>query len=211
MSRHHIARGVRVLRYGSPFLLVAGVVLPAVVAHAQESRLFADALGKKLAVMSSQGAAPLRKPMWTTVTERELNAYLVDNARTELPAGVVDPAVSILGTTGRVSGRAVVDLDRVRKEKKPASWLDPVSYLTGRLPLTTTGILTTKNGVGQFRFESASVAGVPVPKLFVQQVVSYYSRSPARPSGINLDRPFTLPAHIHEIRFGRGEAIVIQQ
>jgi hypothetical protein len=82
---------------------------------------------------------------------------------------------------------------------------------SGRLPVAATGVLTTSNGVGRFTLESANVAGVPVPKLFLQQVVSYYSRSPSRPSGISLDDSFALPARIREIQVGRGEALVIQQ
>lgn len=182
----------------------------AVPADVRASRRDANLLKQKLATMNKRGAAPSREPQRITVSEREVNAYLVYEAGGDLPIGVVEPMVSILGNN-RLSGRAVVDLDRVRKEKKPTSWLDPVSYLTGRLPLTATGALTTRNGVGTFKFESANVAGVPVPKLFLQQVVSYYSRSPKRPSGLSLDDPFALPARIREIHVGRGEAIVVQQ
>ena len=187
---------------------VTGISAPAVD---RATRASVDAFEKKIIEMSRQGAAPARRGMRTTVTEQELNAYLLHGPRMNLPAGVANPAVSLLASTGRVSGRAVVDLDRVRKEKRATSWFDPVSYLTGRLPVTATGLLTVRDGVGQFTFESASVAGVPVPKLFVQQIVAHYSKSATRPSGISIDQPFALPAHIHEIRFGRGEATVIQQ
>src|SRR5439155_19139739 len=36
---------------------------------------------------------------------------------------------------------------------------------------------------------SASVGGVPVPKLLLQEIVSYYSRTAQNPAGINLDDP----------------------
>ena len=65
-----------------------------------------------------------------------------------------------------------------------------MSYLTGRLPLTATGILTTAKGVGRFALESASVGGVPIPKPLLQEIVSYYSRTPQSPAGISLDDPF---------------------
>jgi len=117
--------------------------------------------------------------------------------------------VRILGT-GRVSGRAVVDLDAVRKQRNSASLLDPASYLTGRLPVTAAGVLTTTNGVGQFALESASVGGVPIPKFLLQEIVSYYSKTADKPAGISLDDPFALPARIREIRVERGQAIIIQ-
>ena len=51
---------------------------------------------------------------------------------------------------------------------------------------------------------------MPIPKFLLQQIVSYYSRSPARPSGFSLDDPVALPARIREIQVERGQAIVIQ-
>jgi hypothetical protein len=40
--------------------------------------------------------------------------------------------------------------------------------------------------------------------------VSYYSKTPENPSGINIDDPFALPARIREIRVERGQAIIVQ-
>jgi hypothetical protein len=88
--------------------------------------------------------------------------------------------------------------------------LDPVNYLTGRLPITATGVLTTNNGVGRFALESAAVSGIPIPKMVLQEIVSYYSRTPQKPAGIGLDDPFELPSRIREILVERGQAIVVQ-
>ena len=88
--------------------------------------------------------------------------------------------------------------------------LDPASYLTGRVPITATGVLTTSNGVGRFQLESATVGGIPLPKTLLQEIVSYYSRTPDTPAGVNLDDPFTLPARIREIQVERGQAVIIQ-
>ena len=126
-----------------------------------------------------------------------------------ISASVVEPYVTIIGG-GRVSGRAVVDLDAVRRQKNPTSLLDPMNYLMGRLPVTATGVLRTTNGVGRFELESAAVSRVPVPKLFLQEIVSYYSRTPQNPAGINIDDPFQLPARIREIQVARGQAIIVQ-
>ena len=120
-----------------------------------------------------------------------------------------DPYVAILGS-GRVSGRAVVDLDAVRKQKNPTSLLDPMNYLMGKLPVTATGVLKTSNGVGRFELESAAISRVPVPKILLQEIVSYYSRTPENPAGISLDDPFALPARIREIQVQRGQAIIVQ-
>ena len=193
------------------FLVSAALIAAAAFLSADErsSKRDADLLKQKVATITAFGDRPSKQIRRTSVTESEVNAYLGYDGRPQLPVGVVDPAVSILGT-GRLSGRAVVDLDAVRRAKASQSWFDPTNYLTGKLPVTATGRLQTSNGVGRFELESASVGGVPVPKLLLQEIVSHYSRSAQNPSGINLDDPFALPARIREIQVERGQAIIVQ-
>jgi hypothetical protein len=169
----------------------------------------ADLLKQKVATITQRGAAPTPQPLRTTVTETEVNAYLVYETADELPTGVTDPSVSIPGTD-RVTARAVVDLDAVRRQSKPTSLFDPTRYLRGRLPVRATGVLRAGNGVAQFELESADIAGVPIPKLLLQEIVSHYSRSAEHPSGLNLDDPVALPARIREIHVERGQAVIVQ-
>jgi len=197
------------LRFPFILLCAAAIVGSHAVAAGQASRRDADQMRQKVASIAQFAQRPAREARRTTVTESELNAYLAYDAKSDLPPGVVEPVVTILGT-GRVAGRAVVDLDEVRKLKQPSSMLDPSSYLTGRVPVAATGVLMTNNGVGRFQLESATVAGLPVPKTMLQQIVSAYSRSPQNPSGISLDDPFELPARIREIQVERGQAVVVQ-
>jgi hypothetical protein len=58
--------------------------------------------------------------------------------------------------------------------------------------------------------DAASVAGVPIPKSVLQQIVSYYSRSTDDPDGIGLDDPVALPAGIREIDVLPGRAVLVQ-
>ena len=144
----------------------------------------------------------------TQVTDAEVNAYLKYSAGDQVPVGIVDPALSALGN-GRVGGRAIVDLDAVRKQKK-RGWSDPLAYLTGRLPITAAGTLTTQNGLGKFQLESAGISGVTIPKALLQELLSYYSKTAQNPAGINMDDPFVLPARIREIKVGQGSATIVQ-
>ena len=194
-----------------PFLIVA---LLAGAAHlsAQGTLSKADAarFQAKLSLIE-KNAATARKgtPVRTTqVTDAEVNAYLKYLAGAQVPVGIVDPTLHAAGA-GRVTGRAMVDLDAVRTQKKRA-WTDPLGYLTGRLPVTAAGTLTTKDGVGQFTLESAEISGVTMPKSLLQELLSFYSRTPENPSGINMDEPFKLPAAIREIRVAQGSAAVVQ-
>ena len=144
----------------------------------------------------------------TQVSDAEVNAYLKYLAGSQVPVGIVDPLLQGAGN-GRITGRAIVDLDAVRTQQKRA-WTDPLGYLTGRLPVTATGTLTTSNGVGRFQLESAEISGVTIPKSLLQELLSYYSRTPETPAGINMDEPFDLPAAIKEIRVGQGTAVIVQ-
>jgi hypothetical protein len=164
----------------------------------------------KAAASSPSGAtAASASPSQTTqLTDTELNAYIRFHLKEQVPAGVVDPTLTAAGEN-RVRGAAIIDLDAVRKQKQ-RSWTDPMSYMTGRLPLTASGLLITQNGVGRFQLESAEISGISVPKSLLQELLSFYSKSPENPSGISMDDPFELPARIKEIRVGKGEAMVVQ-
>ena len=195
-------------------LAAAGVALALVGASvtlsARLSKQEADQFSAKLTRIVTAGNTKALKPtpQAIQITDNELNSYFKYNAQSQIPVGIVDPTINALGD-GRVGGRAVVDLDAVRKQKQ-RGWLDPMGYLTGRLPITATGRLVTKDGVGQFALESAEVSGVTIPKTVLQELLSYYSRTKENPNGINMDDPFELPARIREIRVGKATATIVQ-
>jgi hypothetical protein len=192
--------------------LVCAVVLASAVlvrADVRANRRDATQLKQKVAAINAHADKPTKAGRRTIVTESEVNSYLVYEAGDQIPVGVVDPSITVIGP-GRLSGRAVVDLDAVRKQKAPTSLLDPMNYLMGRLAVTAVGKLTTANGVGHFELESSSVGSIPIPKILLQEIVSYYSRTPQKPGGIGLDDPFALPARIREIQVERGQAIIVQ-
>lgn len=188
-------------------IVVAGVVTMAGVAT--PTREQAAAFQKKLQQIVSNSESRSPRPRQTTLTEGEVNAYLHFNAGDKVPAGVTVPTVGIEGQ-GRLNGRAIVDLDVVRRKRSSGGWFDPLSYLTGRLPVTARGLLETNQGRGKFTLESASVGGVPIPKSFLQELVSFYSRSSDRPDGIDIDDPFDLPAEIQKIDVLPGRATIVQ-
>ena len=199
-------------RIAVAIIIGVGLMLTAstlTLAQTRPSKRDAQAMKEKVAAIAAHGERPTKRETRTTVTENEVNSYLTYELGDDLPAGVVQPSVSALGG-GRVSGRAVVDLDAVRKAGKSTSLFDLRSYLTGQLPVTAIGVLRTNNGVGRFELESASVGVVPVPKLLLQEIVAYYSKSSTRPGGLSLDDPFELPARIREIQIERGRAVIVQ-
>jgi hypothetical protein len=167
----------------------------------------ADAFEQKWTAVVARGETP-PSGQRTDFADDELNAYLQLRMAPKFPTGVADPSVTLVGQ-GRVSGKAIVDLDNIRK-KSSGGWFDPAAYLAGRLPVTATGTLTTDKGTGRFQFESAEVSGIPVPKTLLQELVSYYTKSPDTPNGVNLDQPFDLPSNIQTIDVQPGRATVVQ-
>ncbi|HYT69454.1 MAG TPA: hypothetical protein VEL51_23750 [Vicinamibacterales bacterium] len=179
-------------------------------AQARVSNQEATRFAGKLAQIEKNASTPRKggAARSTQVTDAEVNSYLKFLAGSQVPVGIVDPTLHGAGK-GRVTGRAIVDLDAVRTQKK-RSWTDPLGYLMGKLPVTAAGTLTTANGTGRFQLESAEISGVTIPKSLLQELLSYYSRTPENPAGINMDEPFHLPSAIREIRVGQGNAVIVQ-
>ena len=188
--------------------IVASLIVCSLFAAEPVSRRDAARLQAKLDRITKNSGAP-GKASSTAITETEVNSYLRYELSDRIPPGVTEPWVSILDN-GRLSGRATVDLARVGQSRKSTGMLDPFNFLTGSLPLAVNGVLKTKNGVGTFALESAMISGVPVPSWMLQEIVSYYSKSPSAPNGVSLEKPFTLPSGIREIQLAKGQAIVLQ-
>jgi hypothetical protein len=191
-----------------PALLLAcaaGVGLGAGV----ESRQAADALSKKLAVITQRGNETNKgNPSSVTLTQDELNSWFLYRGPRYLPAGVSKPSVALM-SAGSMRGTATLDLEAVAR-RRSGNPLDPLSYLFGRVPVTVTGTLRTRDGMGRFEVQSADVSGIPVPKSILQELISYYATSPEQPDGIQLDEAFALPANIQRIDVGPGQMVVVQ-
>ena len=190
---------------------ISGVVLAlATVDAASISKQQADLFSRKVAQIVVQGDS-IQKPgtKKTQVSETELNSWFAYSATPLLPAGVSDPKVTLVGN-GKLAGQAVVDLDAIAKKKQTGGTFDIWSLVGGKVPVNVAGTLRTRDGVGTFQLESADVSGLPLPKTFLQEVVSYYSRTPTHPQGVKIDDPFELPASSRQIDVGSGQAVIVQ-
>ena len=193
--------------------IVAGLVAAvttAVAVGAQSPQAQADLAQSKLdAVMSAppQVATKAAAPRRTVFSQAEMNAYLRYRA-SWLPAGITEPSLQFVGPN-RIATLVTADLDGVRK-KGSGGWFDPTAYLSGRLPVYVTGTLTTSEGKGRFVLDAATVDGIPVPRVFIHELLAYYTRSAANPTGVRMEEPFDLPSEIDRIDVTTGQAIVIQ-
>jgi hypothetical protein len=191
-------------------LMVAGVALNLSLQAAAISKQQADLFARKVAQIVGQ-ADRIQKPgsRRTSVTESELNSWFAYSATPLLPEGVAEPRITMVGN-GKLAGNAVVDLDAIAKKKQSGGTFDLWNLVGGKVPVNVTGTLRTKDGQGSFLLEGADISGLPVPKTFLQELVSYYSRTANNPRGVNLEDPFALPASIRQIDVGAGQAVIVQ-
>jgi hypothetical protein len=196
-----------------PLLAVAlaSAVASGMAARAPDllSRQLAESFDRKLTDVLQYGAAPSPRPRATLFAERELNSYLRFKATDQLPVGLTEPAFTLMGRN-RVSARAIVDLDLIRQKQGTGGWFDPVSYLTGRIPIEAEGLVYTGGGKGRVEVEHVEALGIPVPKLLLQQILTFYTASPEDPDGASLDDTYLLPAQIKRLDVQAGRVAVVQ-
>lgn len=189
-------------------VLIALVPLQAATLSKQNAAAFSKkvALIQKQGEVSTKATAAARR---TPLSEDELNSWFTYQAQPLLPNGLTQPKIMIVGE-GKVAGQATVDLEAVAKKRSSGGTFDPWSLVGGRVPVNVIGILHTRDGMGRFELQSADIAGVPVPKALLQDLVSQYSRTAKHPEGVQMDDAFALPAKIRQIEVGQGQAVVVQ-
>ena len=170
----------------------------------------ADSFDKKIGALIQRGAATgaAARPLRTPLTDREVNAYFKFQGAQYLPVGVINPSLQILDNA-RLSAVATVDLDAVRNSKE-RGWTDPFTYMSGQLDIRIVGKVHAAGGKGTIEIESATLSGVPIPHILLQELVSYYSKTPENPNGFSLDQQFNLPQRIQQVDFQRGSAVIVQ-
>jgi hypothetical protein len=198
---------LRLRRLGFIFLVLLALIP---LEAATVSRQSADEFAQKVELIQRQSDITARAgTRRTRLTQDELNSWFMYRAQPLLPNGVGQPQVTIVGE-GRVTGQAVVDLDAVAKRRSTSGAFDPFSLIGGKVPVSVTGILHTRDGMGRLEVQTAEMSGIPVPVTVLQELVTYYSRTPERPQGVRLDDVFALPANIQQIEVGQGQAVVVQ-
>ena len=161
-------------------------------------------LAETLDAIVGHSGAPESPARTITLTERGINAYLRFQGADLLPPAIGEPRMRLLDD-GRLSARALIDLDRLRAER-PRGPLDPLRYLGGQVEVVAVGALRASAGVGQFEIESVHVESVPVPVVLLVEAVRAHRGS----GGFDLTAPFRLPYGIEELRVEAARAIVVQ-
>lgn len=197
-------------------LIPVGVLALSTLVSAQgvsPAKRDSERMQKNVSAILGRAATPPVKgkpvaPQRVTFTDRELNAWLSEDGKANVPVGLVSPVVTFTGP-GKLTVHGMVDLDAVRKSRE-RGMLDPMNYLSGTMAIAMNGVLTGAAGQGTFDVESASLGNVTVPKILLQELIAYFSKSSEFPDGITLARPFPLPAGVRDLAIQRGSATVVQ-
>ena len=184
-------------------LVIAVVTLMSSLQSSGLTPQLASAFEKKIVLIQKQSEQKASKDRPTTFTQAETNSYLKYSAGDLLPVGLTQPELTMVGG-GHVSGKAVVDLDIVRQKQSSGGWLDPTSYLGGKMPVTASGRIVTWDGKGKFELDSATINGIPLPKSLLAQLVNFFTRTADNPRGSSIDDTFELPASIQRIDVNAG-------
>ena len=183
------------------WLAACGIAVFAVISISAADVLtpqLGDAFARKVVLVQEHANQGVKKPRSTTFTQAETNSYLKYNATALLPTGMTQPEITLIGQ-GRLSGKAIIDLDIVRQKTSSGGWFDPTSYLTGKLPVTASGRIITGDGKARFEVERAEVSGLPIPRSFLAQMVNFFTRTADNPKGSSIDDTFEMPAKIRSI------------
>ena len=197
------------MRSTSSLLVACGIAGALLSAADVLTPQLGNAFAKKVVVVQEHANAGVKKPLSTTFTQAETNSYLKFNAGDLLPTGMTQPMVTLIGP-GRLSGDAVIDLDIVRQKSGSGGWLDPTSYLTGKLPVSASGRVFTGDGKARFEVERAEISGLPIPRSFLAQMVNFFTRTADNPKGSSIDDTFEMPAKIRSIDIEPGRFTVHQ-
>ena len=189
----------------APALLLVAAMAPDVL-----TPQLGDAFARKVILVQEHANQGAKKALSTTFTQAETNSYLKYNARDLLPVGMTQPEITMIGEGGRLSGKAIIDLDVVRRKTSSGGWFDPTSYMTGKLPVTASGRVITGDGKARFIVERAEVSGIPIPQSFLAQMVNYFTRTADNPRGSSIDDTFEMPAKIDRIDVESGKFTVHQ-
>jgi len=166
----------------------------------------ADALARRLDELVRTARQEGQQPRRLVVTEAELNSFLNLGLQGGLPEGLDDLRVRM--ERDRLAASATVDIDRVKEHMPPLSPLNPLSFLSGRVPAQISGRLRTRDGFGSVELEEVRLGALSVPLTLVDQAVAYSTRTPQNPQGFDINAPFRLPYSIQRVRVRPGRTLI---
>jgi hypothetical protein len=135
------------------------------------------------------------------ISESELNSYLSYLVEKESVRGV--DALFVKLRDGSFSTYAVVDVDSVpKKDKDTVTRVLMQTILAGKQYLSADGLLTARDGMGQYTLTAARINEIDIPPSIINSLINTVGRKQNPP--FDLTKPFKLPYGIREALVKRG-------
>jgi hypothetical protein len=188
-------------------LLVAAPEDPGAM-RALRTPALAESLERKIEDFERRQNARQVKYETIALSEGELNSYLNLSPTLKLPEGISD--VEFLFERERINATGQLDLDVVRgKDKVGSGPLDPLSLLSGSVPVELSGRLKSEGeGFGAFEIDGVRLGPVSLPVSVLAQIVASATRSQENPQGFDIRAPFRLPYSLKRVRIQPGRALL---
>jgi hypothetical protein len=109
---------------------------------------------------------------------------------------------------GRVSISGLVDIDQVKEHLTLSPW-NPLSFLSGLLPVTVAGRYEQAgDSLGRVQIDEVRAGRVPIPVSVIEQIVASSTRTSQNPEGVDIRAPFRLPPPVKRLRITPGRAFL---
>jgi len=188
--------------------MLAGASIDAQEPSALLRETAARQLERKLEMISNNAGSETGIDERMVVSEAEINAYFESEIVRSMVAGL-DALNVTLREGGIVSVEAVVDFSSLEEEKRRGGF-EPLSYLSGRVPVRFDGSISGRDGTGTVSVETFTVAGLPLPASVFRELVRTYTATENVPDGIDVLEAFEWPYGIVELKVEHGRIEILQ-
>jgi hypothetical protein len=142
----------------------------------------------------------LRPGTRVSLTPKELNSYVAEQAKQVAADGLRNPRVEL--GDGRATGSALIDFVKIREgQGNPPGWLMS-RLLSGERPVTVTARIQSGDGIAQVDIERVEISGVPVEGRALDFIIDSYLRS--RYPEAKIGTPFELGHRIDRLEIKPG-------
>src|SRR5579884_3902714 len=186
-------------------LLCGAALLPALSQPRQRALSGpAASMQAKLDAIDRNGESSSPRPMTTTFSENEVNAYLNSGA-VKIPAGVHN--LHLVGDEDVVVGTARADFDEIKPGRGSMNPL--LALFSGTHDIRVTAHAVGRGGTGVVDVDSVEIDGTAVPRMAIELFVDHYLK-PKYPD-VGTHSTFRLPDRIDSATVGAHTLTVTQK
>jgi hypothetical protein len=181
-------------------LMLRNLLAQPLPAQAQVSKDAAAALEAKIDTLRrAEKTKGSRMPEIMEVSEVELESYVLNGLRDDIPARV--DSIDVQLTDGAVAADTKLTF-------APDSTGNPMVdvLIVGTHTLFVKGKLSATQNVGRFELVEVQVDGIPVPNVLIEALIARYVK-PKYPE-VDLKEPFTMPWGIESLTITPGKTTI---